>query len=110
MSTEGKQDEGEAAPVAPAEPKKAERAPKTPKRPERGDALFDAWAALDRGDHVEARALAKKVAEDTDASPALRGDARDFLARLAPDSMVVGIFLATAALMLALALTWLGRR
>ncbi|MEZ4406951.1 MAG: hypothetical protein R3A52_10795 [Polyangiales bacterium] len=64
--------------------------------------------ALERGDHVEARALAARLAVSDD--PATRDAGLAMLARLKPDTGIVVVLAATGLLILALALGYLGPR
>lgn len=64
--------------------------------------------ALERGDHVEARAVAARLAVSDD--PATREAGLAMLARLRPDTGIVVVLAATGLLILALALGYLGPR
>lgn len=64
--------------------------------------------ALERGDHVEARAIAARLAVSDD--PATRDAGLAMLARLKPDTGIVVVLAVTGLLILALALGYLGPR
>lgn len=64
--------------------------------------------ALERGDHRLAGELAHELAKSDD--PALREVAAATLRRLRPDPVIVGVFLATAALFAAISLHGWGHR
>lgn len=65
-------------------------------------------AALDRGDHRLAGELARALASSED--PALREAAAAMLRRLRPDPVIVGVFIATAALLAAITFHGWGHR
>jgi hypothetical protein len=65
-------------------------------------------AALDRGDHREARALAATLAASDDPASKAAGEA--MAARFRRDPWVDAVFVGTAALMLFLAVHYLGHR
>ena len=62
--------------------------------------------ALDRGDHVQTRALARELAALDD--PKLRATGQAMLWRLRPDGVIVGVLAGTGFLIVALALAYLG--
>ncbi len=64
--------------------------------------------ALDRGDHREARAIAATLVASDD--PALKVAGEDMAARFRRDPWVDAVFVGTAALMLFLAVHYLGHR
>jgi len=64
--------------------------------------------ALDRGDHREARALAARLLVSDD--PALKAAGEEMAARFRRDPWVDAVFVGTAALMLFLAVHYLGHR
>ena len=64
--------------------------------------------ALDRGDHREARALAARLLMSDD--PALKAAGEEMAARFRRDPWVDAVFVGTAALMLFLAVHYLGHR
>ncbi len=64
--------------------------------------------ALDRGDHREARALGEKLRASDD--PALKAAGEEMAARFRRDPWVDAVFVGTAALMLFLAVHYLGHR
>jgi hypothetical protein len=70
--------------------------------------LAPAWAALERGDHVEAARIARALAEGPD--EVIRRDAEDFLARLRPDPVIVMVLVGTGLLLALLAWQYLGLR
>jgi hypothetical protein len=78
------------------------------KDPRRDGPLGPAWAALERGDHVEARSIAGAIARGED--EAARREAEDFLRRLEPDPVILMVFAATGLLLLLLAWQYLGHR
>lgn len=64
--------------------------------------------ALERGDHRLAGEIARSLlARD---EPALREAAEATLRRLRPDPVIVGVFIATAALLASITLHWWGHR
>lgn len=79
-------------------------APEAPTHP----AVSAMRAALDRGDHHEARRLAQKLAGDED--PALRAAGAEMLSRFAFDPRVAAVFAVTTLLVLFLAVHWMGHR
>lgn len=85
--------EAEAEPAAPVAP-----APDT-------QPLRDAFA---RGDHSEAGRIAREMVASGD--PARVSEGEKALDRLRPDPKITAVFVATALLMLGLALHWLGHR
>lgn len=64
--------------------------------------------ALDRGDHREARALAAKLLASDDG--ALKAAGQEMAARFRRDPWVDAVFVGTAALMIFLAVHYLGHR
>jgi hypothetical protein len=78
------------------------------KDPWREGPLGPAWAALERGDHVEARSIAGAIAQGED--EASRREAEAFLRRLEPDPVILMVFAATGLLLLLLAWQYLGHR
>jgi hypothetical protein len=82
----------------------AEPAPTPPDPPE----VLRLRAALDRGDHREARSLAETLLGSDD--PALKAAGEAMAARFRRDPWVDAVFIASAALMLFLALHYLGHR
>lgn len=101
MSDEGspKEDESKAA-----EP---DAKPVATKDPRLEGPLAPAWAALERGDHVEAASLARALTTSED--EVVRRDADAFLQRLKPDPVILMVFAATGLLLLLLAWQYLGR-
>lgn len=79
-------------------------APETPTHPE----VAAMHAALARGDHREARRLAAALSGRDD--PALRAAGDAMQARFAFDPRVAAVFAVTTALMVSLAVHWLGHR
>lgn len=65
-------------------------------------------AALDRGDHRLAGALARGLVKREE--PELRAAGEAMLRRLRPDPVIVGVFIASAALLAAITLHWWGHR
>lgn len=65
-------------------------------------------AALDRGDHRLAGQLARELARSDD--PTLREAGEAMVRRLRPDPVIVGVLIATAALLAAITLHWWGHR
>ncbi len=92
---------------ATAEEPKGEAAQAVAKDPRLEGPLASAWTALERGYHVEAASLARKLAESED--EVVRRDAEAFLARLRPDPVILMVFAATGLLLLLLAWQYLGR-
>lgn len=70
------------------------------------DPLAPAERALDRGDHAEARRLARALLGHDD--PAVRTRAAALLARLRPDPVIVVVMVATGVLAAILATLYLG--
>lgn len=68
--------------------------------------LAPAWAALERGDHVEAAKLARELAKSDDETT--RNDADAFLQRLLPDPVILMVFAGTGLLIVLLAWQYLG--
>ena len=81
-------------------------APSPPAPPHPDLARMD--AALDRGDHRLAGALARDLSTRED--PQLRAAGEAMRRRLRPDPVIVGVFIATAALLAAITLHWWGHR
>lgn len=92
-------------PEAKAKGKKGPRDARTYPRPPVGDPLYDAWAALDRGDHAKARELATALLAHEDEG--VKQGAHDLLDRLKPDRVVLAVFALTLLLMVGLALTYI---
>jgi hypothetical protein len=91
----------DAPPEAPAPVAEAPRPPE--------DARVRAMElALEHGDHGEARRIAGELARTDDT--ALRAAGEATLDRLRLDPMVVGVFISSAAVLIALALAYLGPR
>lgn len=93
-------------PEAKAKGKKGPRDARTYPRPPVGDPLYDAWAALDRGDHAKTRELATGLLAHEDEG--VKQGAHDLLDRLKPDRVVLAVFALTLLLMVGLALTYIG--
>jgi len=93
-----------AEPVASAEPAAAQKS----EDPRATGPLAPAWAALERGDHVEAAKLARELAKSDDET--IRNDAEAFLQRLRPDPVILMVFAGTGLLILLLAWQYLGHR
>lgn len=70
--------------------------------------LAPAWAALEKGDHVEAARIARELAKSDDETT--RNDATAFLKRLEPDPVILMVFAGTALLIVLLAWQYLGHR
>ncbi len=70
--------------------------------------LAPAWAALERGDHVEAAKLARELTKSEDET--VRNDATALLERLKPDPVILMVFAGTGLLILLLAWQYLGHR
>jgi cobalamin biosynthesis Mg chelatase CobN len=68
--------------------------------------LHAAWAALERGDHVEAKRLALELAKSEDET--VRKEAEAFLTRMQPDPMILLVLLGTLLLLAFLAVQYLG--
>lgn len=68
--------------------------------------LAAAWAALERGDHVEAAKIARELAKSDDETT--RNDAEAFLQRLRPDPVILMVFAGTGLLIVLLAWQYLG--
>lgn len=64
--------------------------------------------ALDRGDHARTRELAESLCATDD--PKLKATGEAMLARLRPDPVILGVMFATGAILVALALGYLGPR
>jgi hypothetical protein len=64
--------------------------------------------ALERGDHPLAARLARELLTSDD--PARRTAGEATLQRLKPDPVIVGVLLASAAVLLAITLHWFGHR
>jgi len=91
----------EAAPEAPAPVVEPQRPPE--------DARVRAMElAFESGDHGEARRIADELARTDDTALKAAGEAA--LDRLRLDPMVVGVFISSAAVLIALALAYLGPR
>lgn len=78
--------------------------PETPVHPE----ILAMEEALDRGDHVATREIASRLSRSDD--PKLRDAGAAMLHRLRPDPVILGVLAATAFVMVALALAYLGAR
>ncbi len=93
--------------------KKADESAAVPEKkpavdPRASGPLAPAWAALERGDHVEAASIARGLAKSDD--EATRNDADAFLQRLKPDPVILMVFAGTGLLILLLAWQYLGHR
>ena len=94
------------APEAPA-PEATAPAAEAPRPPE--DARVRAMElAFEYGDHGEARRIADELTRTDDAALKSAGEAA--LDKLRLDPMVVGVFISSAAVLIALALAYLGPR
>ncbi|MDP3273666.1 MAG: hypothetical protein Q8Q09_00620 [Deltaproteobacteria bacterium] len=105
-------DASESAPESAPDPAQPEGPDAESKRvidPRTVGPLAPAWTALERGDHVEARRLAQAVIDDSTSEITDKNDALSLLERMRPDVTILVVFGLTGALMVLLAIYYLGQ-
>jgi hypothetical protein len=73
---------------------------------EPNDPLAPALAAVDRGDLVEAKRLARELTTGEDVDAALKSRAENLLAQLAPDRVTIAVMVASGVLAIVLYLVY----
>jgi hypothetical protein len=77
-----------------------------PSTPADDDPLGPALAALDRGDLVETKRLARELASRDGVDAAVKSRAENLLAQLAPDPLTIAVMVATGLLAVVLYLVY----